>query len=285
VPSTLVGAVVALADRLDTLAGYFAIGLIPTGSADPYALRRAAVGVLRILIESRWGPCGSPGSAPPGEGLPLRTGDPTKALSGQERPGLASSLPELLSLALEPFRGKANRPVDQVLADLLAFFRDRLTNLLLERGCPLELVRAVLAAGFDDPREVVRRLEALRILAAEPGWRDLVKAVERTHNITRDYTGSLEVSEALLQEPEEKSLYALYREVAPTVRGLLIQGNYLGAAKAFARTFTEALHVFFEKVFVNVEDEALRRNRLALLKNINTTISAKFADLAQVHVE
>ena len=252
-PSTLAGAVLALADRLDTLASYFAIGLTPTGTADPYALRRAAVGVLRILIETT--------------------------------PRLPSSLRELLTLALEPFRDKASRPVDQVLSDLLDFFRDRLTNLLLDSGYPLELVRAVLAAGCDDPPDVLARVEALRTLSAEPGWRDLVKAVERTHNITRDYTGSLDVSEALFREPEEKRLYALYQEVAPRVGKLLAQGNYLDAARAFAQTFAQPLHVFFEKVFVNVEEEALRRNRLALLKNINATISATFADLALVHVE
>jgi len=253
VPGTRTGAVLALADRLDTLAGYFALGLIPTGSADPYALRRAAFGVLRILIESKW--------------------------------NLPRSLRELLTRALEPFCDKATRPIDQVLSDLLDFFRDRLTYLLLEQGHPLELVRAVLATGCDDPVDVVERLKALRTLSAEPGWRDLVKAVERTANITRDCTGSLEVSESHLREPEEKRLFALYQEVAPTVRDLISAGNYLEGARTFARTFAQPLHVFFERVFVNVEDEALRRNRLALLKRINLLISATFADLSQVHVE
>jgi glycyl-tRNA synthetase beta chain len=253
VPGTRTGAVLALADRLDTLAGYFALGLIPTGSADPYALRRAAFGVLRILIETKW--------------------------------NLPRSLRELLTRALEPFCEKASRPIDQVLSDLLDFFRDRLTYLLLEQGHPLELVRAVLAAWFDEPPNVLARLEALRTLSAEPGWRDLVKAVERTHNITRDYTGLLHVREELLQEPEEKALFALWEGNWRTVLDLMERGEYLAAARTFARTFAQPLHVFFEKVFVNVEEEALRRNRLALLKEINLLISTTFADLSQVHVE
>jgi glycyl-tRNA synthetase beta chain len=122
-------------------------------------------------------------------------------------------------------------------------------------------------------------------LSAEPGWRDLVKAVERTHNITRDYTGDLDPRHDLLQEPEEKALFALWEANWRTMLDLMERGEYLEAARTFSRTFAEPLHVFFEKVFVNVEDEALKRNRLALLKSINRLISATFADLAQVHVE
>jgi glycyl-tRNA synthetase beta chain len=251
VPTTAAGAILALADRLDTLAGCFAVGLVPSGSADPYGLRRAALGALRILMEK----------------------------------GCRLSLKGALATSLAPFADRATRATDQVLSNLLDFFRDRLTNLLLEEGYALELVRAVLATGCDDPVDVVERLKALRALAAEPGWRDLVKAVERTANITRDCTGSLEVSESHLREPEEKRLFALYQEVAPTVRDLVSAGNYLEGARTFARTFAQPLHVFFERVFVNVEEEALRRNRLALLKEINLLISATFADLSQVHVE
>jgi len=253
VPRTTEGAILALADRLDTLAGCFAVGLMPTGSADPYALRRAAVGVLRILMEKRLS-------------LPLRP---------------------LLSQALEPFKAKSDRPAVRraALDDLLGFFRDRLTNLLLEQGHDLELIRAVLASGYDDVNDVLQRLEALGTLAREPGWRDLVKAVERTHNITREYAGTLEVNEALLTEAEEQHLWRLYRDTAKAVEDSLVRRDYLQAAETFAGTFAEPLHVFFEKVFVNVEDKALKGNRLALLKNINRLISESFADLSQVYVE
>ncbi len=283
VPVTDAGAVVALADRLDTLAGCFAVGLVPTGSADPYALRRAALGVLRILVEK----------------------------------DVSLSLTQILREALEPFaetlelRSFAGR----FLGGLLLFFRERLTNLILEQGQDQELVRAVLAAakdnvtdnarffedkygvdrpyfdappeviGYDDVTDVVQRLEALEKLAREPGWRDLVKAVERTHNITREYAGALEVNEDLLAEAEEQNLWRLYQTTAKTVENSLAQRDYLQAAETFARTFARPLHVFFEKVFVNVEDDALKSNRLALLKRINLLISESFADLSQVYVE
>lgn len=251
VPATDAGALLALADRLDTLAGCFAVGLVPTGSADPYALRRAALGVLRILIEKE----------------------------------LLLSLRQVLTQALEPFTEKADRPTDQVLSDLLSFFRDRLTNLLLDQSHDLELVRAVVASGYDDVTDVVQRLEALEVLAPEPSWRDLVKAVERTHNITRDYTGTLQVDENLLQEAEEQKLWKLYEDTSETVKNLIAERNYPEAAETFTRTFAGSLHIFFEEVFVNVEEEALRNNRLALLKNINLLISERFADLSQVYVE
>ena len=251
VPRTDAGAALALADRLDTLAGCFAVGLVPTGSADPYALRRAALGVLRILTEKE---------------LPL-------------------SLRQVLTQALAPFTEKADRPTDQVLSDLLSFFCDRLTNLLLEQGHDLELVRAVLASGYEDVTDVVQRLEALEGLAQGPGWRDLVKAVERTHNITRDYTGTLRVDEDLLQEAEERQLWHLYQDGSETITNLIAERNYAEAAETFTRTFAGPLHVFFDKVFVNVEEEALRSNRLALIKNINLLISERFADLSQVYVD
>ncbi len=252
VPSTDDGAILALADRLDTLAGCFAVGLVPTGSADPYALRRAALGVLRILIEKQY---------------------------------LLLSLRRVLSNALEPFAEKAERPPEEVLDDLLVFFRDRLTNLLLEKGHELELVRAALAVGYDDVTDTVHRLEALRELAQEPAWRDLVKAVERTHNITRDYTGPLDVDESSLQQPEEEKLWQLLQEQRDRIGQSLDRRDYRNAAQVFARTFAQPLHTFFDQVFVNVDDQALRNNRLALLKNINLLISSRFADLSQVHVE
>lgn len=250
-PETPAGTVLALSDRLDTLAGCFAVGLVPTGSADPYGLRRAAVGILRLLMERE----------------------------------VSLSLRRVLTLALEPFAERATRPADEVLSDLLVFLRDRLTNLLLEAGHDLELIRAVLSAGYDDVLDLRRRLQALGRLAAEPGWRDLVKAVERTHNITRDYTGDLRVDEDLLREPEERSLWDLYRRHEGRIRELLAAGDYLTAARTFAQTFARPLHLFFDRVFVNVEEEALRRNRLALIKNINLLISSSLADLSQVHVE
>jgi len=300
VPQSRAGAILALADRLDTLAGCFAAGLVPTGSADPYGLRRAALGALRIAIETN----------------------------------MSLSLTKLIRRAVEPFveRMGLQSLADGVTDALRRLFHDRLSSLLMEMGYDVNLVRAVLQApkhdvtgelrffagkygvdtasfaapwefiGYDDVTDVVQRLDALTKFTEEPGWRDLVKAVERTHNITRGFRGRISpetswlspeeqrigvtwVDENALREPEERKLWELCQETEEQISDLLSQRNYLQAAELFARTFAEPLHVFFEKVFVNVEDEALRNNRLALLKRINLLISESFADLAQVYVE
>lgn len=242
-PETLTGAIVALADKFDALVGCFDVGLIPTGSQDPYGLRRHAQGIIRIITSRNF----------------------TLHLEDVIGTDLAS-----LSAAQDT-RFK-----------VMAFLKDRLYQHALESGAPHQLIRAALEPGFDDLADFRRRLESLVALSATPDWNRLIVAVERTHNITRDFTPAGDVDATMLVEPEEKRLFERYSAVRGTVRELLERRDYLAVGKLYEETFAEPLHTFFEKVFVNVEDKRLRENRLTLLKAINQLYAERVADLSQV---
>jgi len=246
-PQTAAGCVLSLAEKLDTMLGCFSVGLAPTGSQDPYALRRAAQGILRILMERE-------------VSIPLAA---AVAEAGKLQP---KGLPE----------------ADGVEARVLSFLRDRLYNYLSDKGYRYDLVNAALAAGFDDVRDARNRLDALAALSGEPGWEDLVIVVQRTYNIIRNSEVTAEVDEALLQQNEEKALWETLQKHEAEVRTLAEKGKYLEASRLFAKAFVVSVHAFFERVFVNVDDEALKQNRLALMKRINRLFTQRIADLSQV---
>jgi len=246
-PATVTGSVLSIAEKFDTIAGCFSVGLAPTGSQDPYALRRAAQGIIRILMEGR------------------------AAVS------LAAAVAE--AAMLQP-RGLPQ--AEGVQERILAFLRDRLYNYLTDKGYRYDQVNAVLAAGFDDVRDVRERLEAVASLAAEPGWEDLVTVVQRTFNIIRNSDVAGDVDEGLLCEPQERELWAILKAHEGAVRELAAARKYRAASELFARAFVASVHEFFERVFVNVDDAALRRNRLALMKRINSLYTERIADLSQI---
>ncbi len=248
VPETTAGALVALADKADTLAGAFVMGLVPSGSQDPYGLRRASVGVIRIIVE-----------------LGMRI-------------GLESLLEKAWTLILQTASSAAKGDFNT----LLRFVRDRLYQYYLDKGFRHDILRACMAAGFDDLFDFHGRIEAVTALSAEEPWADLVTAVERTCNITKNYTGSAQVDQALLSEHEEQVLYQLLRTEGPRVEELVAARDYREASRVFTRVFAAPLHAFFEEVFVNVDDEKVRSNRLALIKAINSLYSSRIADLSLI---
>ena len=247
-PATMPGRFAALADKADTLAGAFVMGLIPSGSQDPYGLRRASVGIIRIIVEA---------------GLPL---------------SLEGLLRKAWALAGEAASGEPKAAFE----DLTAFVRERLYRYYLDRGFRHDVLRACMAAGIDDLSGFYNRLEAVTRAAAEPYWDDLVTAVERTFNITRDYEGPLEVAPALFADENETRLYEIFRENEPRLSELIEKGDYAGAGRLFAEALAEPLHTFFDEVYVNVEDARVRSNRLALIKTINLAYSGRVADLALI---
>jgi glycyl-tRNA synthetase beta chain len=246
-PESAAGTALALAERFDHLAGGFLKGFVPTGSKDPFGVRRAALGALRILEERRLR-------------LPVR---------------------EAVEAALEGYRGVKEAPAgmaDQV----LEFLRERLNAALRDEGKRHDLVEAALASSWADVPDLLARLEALEVLAGRAGWERLVIAVERTHNITKGAGETGEVREDLLKEPEEKELWAALREAEPRIAGLFRAGKYMEGGEAYAGQLGDPLHRFFDKVFVNVEDQALRANRMALLRRANRLFSSAVADLSRV---
>jgi len=246
-PDSMVGKVLALAEKFDTVVGCFGVGLSPTGSQDPYGLRRQALGILRIVLEA---------------GLELSLRDTIRFAAANLPAGLPA--PELLE------------------SRVLDFFWDRLYNMSVDRGYRYDLVNAALASGYDDIHDFQKRIDAIKALCAEPGWDELVTVVQRTFNIYKKAGDLGEVVEDKLEAPEEKELFRLLRDEAPAIEKLLADGDLSGASRKYAAVFVEPVHTFFDKVFVNVDDEAVKNNRLALMKTLNQLYTSHIADLSQV---
>jgi len=244
-PEDGVGDAVALADKLDTLVGIWGIGLAPTGDKDPFALRRAALGVLRILAE---------------HALPL-------------------DLPELLRLA-RAGHGATPLAADTVDA-VYAFMLDRLRGYLRERAFAADEVDAVLAQSPRRIDLVLPRAEAVRAFRALPEAAALAAANKRTQNILRkSAAASGTVDAALLAEPEERALHAAIADLRATVDARIAAGEYTEALRLLAHIRPQ-VDMFFDKVLVNAEDEALRRNRLALLGELEHVLNG-VADIARL---
>lgn len=277
VPTAPVSIAVALADKLDTLVGFWAIDEKPTGSKDPYALRRAALGVVRLVLEN---------------GLRLNL---FKLIRNQYIASLMQSMGEdadLLDELLDAPLVKDDRlpfSVDlqkthfksiDLPNDLLAFFADRLKVHLREQGARHDLVDAVFALpDQDDLLLIVKRVEALgRFLATEDG-RNLLAGTKRAANILRieekkdgtSYEGGVDA--ALLAEPEERALADAIASLRPQIEAALGREDFEGAMALIAR-LRAPVDAFFDKVTVNAEDKALRANRLRLLADIRTATRA-----------
>lgn len=259
VPRSPISAALALADKLDVMAGCFALGLLPSGSQDPYALRRSALGVLLILAENS---------------IALDLGDLVAT---------ASSVLE----AQAPWGPKrqAGVPVDQI----MDFFRDRLYHAALDRGFDHTLVRAALATGFSDSPcadalegnvpGFWKRLEALTQCASRESWSRLTELVERTFRIQKDLTSAPGVREDLLKEKEELELARALVEARPKIEELFDQQCYIEAAELYTARLADPVHVFFDQVFVNVDDAELRASRKGLCAQVYHLFADRFADL------
>ncbi|MDT8838073.1 glycine--tRNA ligase subunit beta [Paraburkholderia fungorum] len=245
-PATATGTVVALADKLETLVGIWGIGLQPTGEKDPFALRRHALGVLRILVEKQ---------------LPV-------------------DLIELLRTAYAQFAAVPG--VADSTQAIYEFSMDRLRGLLRERGYAPGEIDAVLALNPTRLDDIVARLDAVREFAALPEAASLAAANKRISNILKKSEGSVTggVQVTLLIEAAEKALHAQLEQVAPRVQSQLAARDYTGALTALA-ALREPVDTFFNDVMVNAEDPALRANRLALLGALHQQMNC-VADISRL---
>jgi glycyl-tRNA synthetase beta chain len=298
-----VAVAVALADKLDTLVGFWAIGEKPTGSGDPYQLRRAALGVIRIVLENDL-------RLPLFKRLRHHAIVVSAAIEDESFDKELRALHELPDhLRTEPeFAALQSRAIfeslfgvsypkkftraAQVGDDLLAFFADRLKVHLREKGARHDLIDAVFSlGGQDDLALIVRRVEALGEFLKTDDGANLLIGVRRAINIIRDeerkdkrsYAGAADP--ALLREPQEKALYSAIQKVKKDTAGAINVENFAGAMRALAE-LRAPVDAFFDKVTVNVADrpdaEALRANRLALLSEIRaaTLTVADFSKIA-----
>ncbi len=242
-PRNHTGTVVALADKLETLVGLFGVGQLPTGDKDPFALRRHALGVIRILIEKN---------------LPL-------------------DLPALLDAAVAVFADLISNPGEA----LKSFIHDRLAVSLREQGFSAQEVDAVLALAPERLGEVPRRLEAVHAFAALPEAQALAAANKRIANILKK-AGEVDahVNEQLLHEAAEKALMAALQSVVPQANSLFEAHDYTAALKTLA-SLRAPVDAFFDDVMVNAEQEDLRLNRQGLLKQLHGAMN-RVADLSRL---
>ncbi|MFO0989093.1 MAG: glycine--tRNA ligase subunit beta [Alphaproteobacteria bacterium] len=269
-PTAPVSVAVALADKIDSLVGFFAIDEKPTGSKDPYALRRAALGVIRLLVENRIR-------------LPLVPVF-SAAWSLFAQGGLAAS--HSANPPAAPREGFADRP-EAVARDLLDFFADRLKVALREKGVRHDLIDAVFAlGGEDDLVRLLARVEALRSFIESDDGRNLLVAYRRAANIVkieakkdkRENYGAPEP--ARYAQDEEKALAAALDKVAAESGALVGQEDFAGAMRLLAG-LRRPVDAFFDKVTVNAPEKELRLNRLALLQRLAATMD-RIADFSRI---
>ena len=243
-PRNAVGVVVALADKLETLVGLFGIGQLPTGERDPFALRRHALGVIRMLVE---------------RALPL-------------------DLPALVALAVPAFGTLITDPS----AALLEFIHERLSGSLREQGYSAQELDAVLSLHPARLADVGARLDAVRGFAALPEAASLAAANKRVANILKKAETAVapSVNAALLNDPAEAALAHALHEIAPRADAAFERGDYTASLRALA-ALKAPVDAFFDSVMVNAEDPALRANRLGLLAQLHNAMN-RVADLSRL---
>jgi glycyl-tRNA synthetase beta chain len=242
-PRNHVGLVVALADKLETLVGMFGIGNVPTGDKDPFALRRHALGVIRMLIEK----------------------------------DVALGLPELLALSVPVFGDKISGGADA----LIDFIYDRLSGSLREQGFSAQEVDAVMALRPARLGQVSQFLSAVRAFAALPESPALAAANKRIGNILKKADKvDAHVNPALLQEEAEKNLYAVMQKLLPESEAQFVAGDYTASLQTLA-ALRAPVDAFFDDVMVNAEAMDLRLNRQGLLKSLHVAMN-RVADLSRL---
>ncbi|MBZ9771926.1 glycine--tRNA ligase subunit beta [Mesorhizobium sp. CO1-1-8] len=272
VPSDPVSITVALADKLDTLVGFWAIDEKPTGSKDPYALRRAALGVVRLVLDNQ-----TPVS------LLSIVAEHRKIIEDQIDRKHAEEQAKLggdyVSASAHAGDGKSGD------RDLLAFFHDRLKVYLRDQGARHDLIDAVITPQSDDLLQIVRRVEALGSFLDTEDGKNLLAGTKRAANILaaeeKKKTAVAETAEpALFREDSERSLFAAVNQ-AEKKAGEAIQNDDFSGALLALSVLREPVDSFFEHVLVNDEDQAVRANRLALLARIRAA-TGQVADFSRI---
>ena len=244
-PRSIVGIAVAIADKLETLVGLFSIGEKPTGDKDPFALRRQALGIIRMLIECK----------------------------------LNVSFETIIELALQQFKVEDKAGV---LAAITEFCFDRLSVNLREQGASAQEVDAVLALNPSLLSEIPKRLEAVRAFSSLDEAPALAAANKRVGNILKKIEGNVEakINDALLQEPAEKALANVLAKIKPEADALFESGDYTNSLKALA-ALKAPVDDFFDNVMVNADDPALKANRQGLLATLHQAMN-RVADLSKL---
>ncbi|MFA5757509.1 MAG: glycine--tRNA ligase subunit beta [Smithellaceae bacterium] len=244
-PRTDEGAIVGIADKMDTIVGFFAVGMPPTGTADPYALRRQALGVINIILSRRY----------------------------------ELGLNFLIDECLAALKDVLKKPAEDVKKDVLEFFRGRLQNQLISQSYAYDTVDAVLAADIDQLVLVIEKIQALQAFRANPEFEPLSIAFKRIDNILKDFRGgSVDVN--LLSLDAEIKLFANFENIGTRVEKGIAEKDFTAALNRLAALRTP-VDAFFESVMVMDNDEKIRFNRLSLLADISALFH-KIADFSKI---
>ncbi|MFZ1985751.1 MAG: glycine--tRNA ligase subunit beta [Desulfatitalea sp.] len=244
-PQNRIGALLAMADKLDTLCGCFSVGLAPTGASDPYALRRQSIGIVQIMLAQQF----------------------------------TFSLRAAIDITLKHFTpADANATAEAV----YAFIQQRIAHLLAEEGFAKDIVAAVVSVSVDHVPNVWQRVAALQALKGAPDFEPLAVAFKRAVNIVRkaDTVLGQAPDTALFADPSETALYEAYHSVKQQMEQCLSAGDLHQTLRVIA-TLREPVDRFFDGVMVMAEDAALRRNRLALLQAI-ASLFGRIADFSKI---
>jgi len=247
-PETSTGAVLAIADKLDSICGCFAVGLKPTGASDPYALRRQGIGIINIMRNKNF----------------------------------SVSLNQMITLALKPFAHKAQTSIDIIALDIHTFLKNRMLRQLVEEGFSKDVIAAIMSTGANSVPDVWSRVTALQGLKGAPDFEPLAVAFKRVVNIMRkaEDVGDTRVDETLFQHASEKDLLTAFNAVQQKALVHLDAGQFEAGLRAIA-SLRDPVDAFFDGVLVMAEDAAIRRNRLALL-GVIAGLFNQFADFSKI---
>ena len=246
-PSSPIGDIVSVADKMDTIVGCFGVGLVPTGTADPFGLRRQALAIIRIILEKQY----------------------------------SLSLRGLIEESGKQLKEKMERPFEEVKQEVLDFFRVRYQNFLLDKGYPFDVTDAVLSISFDELLDVQGRIDALRKAKEWKDFESIVIAFKRAMNILKGSPPKKEMKLSLFAEAVEKDLYQAFVLAKEKISTSLSAKDNEAALLEMTR-MKKPIDDFFDGVMVMVEDEAIRNNRLALLDEIGK-VFLRIADFSKLN--
>jgi glycyl-tRNA synthetase beta chain len=251
-PKTMVGAIVSIADKIDSICGCFSVGLIPTGASDPYALRRQGIGIIQIMNDKN----------------------------------LSYPLHDLIRLSLEQFGTKTASNIDGLVGKVYTFLQNRISHILAEEGFSRDVIAAIVSISVDDVPNVRNRVKALEALKARPDFEPLAIGFKRVVNIIRKSGQTAEdaapaaVDSKLFEHDSEGALLDKFKAVDQKVAKAMADNSFDQALVEIA-SLRDAVDRFFDGVMVMADDPAIRSNRLALLGQI-AALFGKFADFSKL---
>jgi glycyl-tRNA synthetase beta chain len=244
-PQSHEGAIVGIADKIDTIVGFIGVGLPPTGTADPYALRRQSLGVINIILDKRY---------------PL-------------------TLDFLISESIELFKGTLKKPAEEIKKEILGFFQGRLQNQLINQGFAYDTVEAVLAEGVNDVVSALEKIKALQTFRQNPEFEPISVAFKRVDNILKDFRNP-QIDMSLLKDDAEIHLFSTFENIKTRVEKGIAENDFNFALGELAK-LRPPVDAFFDGVMVMDKDEKIRHHRLSLLAEVSALFH-KIADFSKI---